>query len=411
MRPATIPQNHWIAALLASLVACLFFSTALTNITAALVSTAALVYWCRYRPWGLLRTPLALWCMTLLAWILLRDVAAGSGWAAAWRQVDDFRPLIFVVLWAPLFAPLMHRQAAAAAFGICMAIFCVVVLAVTVWTGTPAYAQFYHRAPDLSGPLLVTAIMAAAQLALTQNQKRGLWWAGAVFGSAALFFATDRRTGYVGFLLCGIALAFMHSSKLNAMKWRSLILGITLVVSLTVMLLLGASSARLGLIEIANEVAQLSKTDRLQQGGLHTSSGLRLRFWSVTGEVIQEAPWVGVGLSKFPEHYRLQDVRMGGSELVVKNPHNEYLYVLAGLGAVGLAMYLAIQWQVVRQARRFTNRSQRNILWLAMLALMSSIFFNSMLIDMVPGHFYALTLLCLGWFDWSDDWVTPKVPA
>ena len=87
-----------------------------------------------------------------------------------------------------------------------MAIFCAVVLAVTVWSGTLAYKQFYHRAPDLSGPLLVTAIMAAAQLALTQNHKRGLWWAGAVLGSAALFFATDRRTGFVGFLLCGMAL-------------------------------------------------------------------------------------------------------------------------------------------------------------------------------------------------------------
>lgn len=39
---------------------------------------------------------------------------------------------------------------------------------------------------------------------------------------------------------------------------------------------------------------------------------------------------------------------------------------------------------------------------------MSSIFFNSMIIDMMPGHFYARTLLCLGWFDWPDD-ATPEV--
>lgn len=408
---ATNSHSHWVTALLASLVACLFFSTALTNIAAALVSITALVYWWRYRPWGLLRTPLALWCMTLLAWILLRDVAVGSGWAAAWGQVNDFRPLIFVVLWAPLFAHSMHRQVVAATFGVCMAFFCAVVLAVTLWTGAPAYITFYHRAPDLSGPLLVIAIVAAAQMALTQKQKRLLWWAGAVLGSAALFLATNRRTGYVVFFLCGIALAFLYSQKLNVMKWRSLILGITLVASLTVMLLLSSSTARLGLIKVADEIAQFSKTNSMQQGELHTSSGLRLRLWSITREVIKEAPWVGSGLSQFPNRYRLHDTRMGGSELVVKNPHNEYLYILAGLGAVGLGLYLAIQWQVVRQARRFTNRAQRNILWLAMLAFMSSIFFNSMIIDMVPGHFFALTVLCLGWFDWPADCVTPKVPA
>lgn len=37
-----------------------------------------------------------------------------------------------------------------------------------------------------------------------------------------------------------------------------------------------------------------------------------------------------------------------------------------------------------------------------------NIIFNSMIIDMVPGHFYALTPLCLGWFDWPDD-STPEV--
>ena len=294
------PQNHWIAAWLSILVASLFFSTALTNIAAMMVSISALVHWCRYRPWGLLRTPLALWCITLLVWVLLRDVAAGSGWAAAWRQVDDFRPLIFLVLWAPLFAPLIHRQVVAATFGVCMAFFCVVVLAVTVWTGAPAYIHFYHRAPDLSGPLLVTAIVAAAQMASTQKQQRLLWWAGVVLGSAALFLATGRRTGQVGFLLCGMALAFMYFRTLNSAKWGALLLGIALITSLTAALLFGSSTARLGLIKVANETTQFSKTDSMKQGELHTSSGLRLRFLSVTGEVIKEAPWVGSGLSQFP---------------------------------------------------------------------------------------------------------------
>ena len=51
-------------------------------------------------------------------------------------------------------------------------------------------------------------------------------------------------------------------------------------------------------------------------------------------------------------------------------------------------------------ANRCANATQRKILWLAMLTFMVSILYNSMLIDMVPGHFYALVLLNLVWFPW-----------
>jgi len=403
MITAIVSKNYWVATFLTILVASLFFSTALTNIAAALVSIAALHYWFCYRPWHLLRTPLAFWCMVFLTWILVRDLSAGSGWVAAWGQVNDFRPLIFVVLWAPLFTPLMHRKVAAATFGICMAVYCVVVLVATLWNGTPAYTQFYGRAADLSGPLMVTAIMAAAELALAQNQKRWLWWAVVCLGVAALFMATNRRTGYVVFGLCTIALAFMHSPIFEREKWRSSVFRITLAAVVSAILVFGSGAAKLGLGKVANEINQFSHTESLHQGGIQTSTGLRLRFWSVTEEIIKEAPWIGSGLSHFPERYHWHDARMGGSEQVVSNPHNEYLYVLAGLGVVGLVMYLALQWQVLRQTRGFSCQAQRNILGIAMLAFMSSIFFNSMIIDMVPGHFYALTLLCLGWFDWSEN--------
>ena len=91
---------------------------------------------------------------------------------------------------------------------------------------------------------------------------------------------------------------------------------------------------------------------------------------------------------------------MGGSADVTGNPHNEYLYVTAGLGIVGLVLYLALQARVILDGRLLPNDTQRKILWMAMLIFLVSILFNSMLIDMVPGHFYALVLLSLVWFPW-----------
>jgi len=403
-------KNFWVCAFLASLVASLFVSTALTNISAALVSIAALVYWFYYRPWYLLRTPFAFWCMVFLTWIFVRDILAGNSWVAAWGQVSDFRPLIFVILWAPLFASLIHRKVAAVMFGICMAVYCAIVLVATLWTGTPAYTQFYSRAADLSGPLLVIAIIVAAELALTLNKQRWLWIALACLGAIALFAATNRRTGYIIFVICIMALALMHSSILKKEKWRSSLFNITLAAAMSSILLLGSGSAQLGLEKLKNEINEFSETDLRQQGEINTSTGLRLRFWSVTKELIKDEPWIGTGLSYFPQKYQQQDLQMGGPGHFVSNPHNEYLYVLAGLGALGLSMYLIIQWQVLNKVRKFTNQTQRTIINLAMLAFMSSIFFNSMIIDMIPGHFYALTILCLGWYEWSDSAKSEVIP-
>jgi len=389
--------NPWVAGLLAALVASLFISTALNNILAALLCGAAGLYWYRYRPFGLLRRPLAWLCMAFMGWLFIRDLTAGSSLAATMREVGDFRPLIFLVFWAPLFAAPGHRRAAGLTFFACLMVFCVAALLSISIRHEYLTDLTYTRGHDLSGPMMAVAIAAALQLALAGGRLKRLWIGFAVLATATLFFATERRTGYVGFGAVMVALVVLNRSRL---KPRMVIAAALLAIALPAALLAVAPKARERMLEVVSDSSVFFHTDTRKQRNIISSSGLRLRFWTVTAEVIKESPLVGSGVARFAQRYNVYDSMMGGSADVTGNPHNEYLYVTAGLGIVGLVLYLALQARVILDGRLLPNDTQRKILWMAMLIFLVSILFNSMLIDMVPGHFYALVLLSLVWFPW-----------
>lgn len=44
---------------------------------------------------------------------------------------------------------------------------------------------------------------------------------------------------------------------------------------------------------------------------------------------------------------------------------------------------------------------QRLVLTYYLIAALSTALVNSLVIDMIPGHFHALALLVLGWFAWD----------
>jgi O-antigen ligase len=389
--------NRWVAGLIGALVASLFLSTALNNLLAAFVCAAAGVYWYRYRPFGLLMRPLAWLCMAFMAWIIVRDLTAGSTLAATMREVNDFRPIIFLVFWAPLFAAPGHRRAAGLTFFACMTLFCVAALLSVAITHKHITDIGFNRGHDLSGPMMAVAIAAAIQLALAGGRLRRLWAGFAVLATATLFFATERRTGYVGFGAVMVALVVLNRSRL---KPRAVLAAAVLAIALPAALLAISPNARERMALVFSESSQFAQTDVHKQRNIATSSGLRLRFWTVTAEVIKESPLLGSGLARFATRYNVHDALLGGSAEATGNPHNEYLYVTAGLGIVGLVLYLALQARVFLDGRRLPNETQRRILWLAMVTFMVSVLFNSMLIDMVPGHFYALVLLNLVWFPW-----------
>jgi O-antigen ligase len=126
---------------------------------------------------------------------------------------------------------------------------------------------------------------------------------------------------------------------------------------------------------------------------------IRLQFASTMIELVTKSNWwIGVGSLGFTEAFHAAAARMGvtpesGAAYNWGNPHNEYLFMLATKGVVGLVLYLAIFAQACRVAWGKLDEVQRIGLVMFVFLFMMSITSNSMMIDMEEGHFTMLILL------------------
>jgi len=75
----------------------------------------------------------------------------------------------------------------------------------------------------------------------------------------------------------------------------------------------------------------------------------RVWLWQKSWEMIKENPLLGVGLGQwrihFPFHGKIQEFRAsddGIKEIIYQRPHNDYIWVLAESGILGLLFFLAI---------------------------------------------------------------------
>ncbi|MGD9947743.1 MAG: O-antigen ligase family protein [Desulfobulbus sp.] len=74
------------------------------------------------------------------------------------------------------------------------------------------------------------------------------------------------------------------------------------------------------------------------------STGLRLNFWKVSFELIKENPLLGVGTGDFVGEYKKINQIMSPGVSITDNPHNQYIFIAAQLGVLGLCCFLSIFW-------------------------------------------------------------------
>jgi O-antigen ligase len=143
------------------------------------------------------------------------------------------------------------------------------------------------------------------------------------------------------------------------------------------------------------EINQYLVQDSIERANNATSVGIRMQFYVSSWAVVVQNFWMGVGSIDFPILFQKMNAGMGGvtNLSVFTNPHNEYIYILATKGLVGLVLYLAIFIQACRMALRKEDEVQRVGLLVFVFLFMLSITTNSMMIDMEEGHFTMLVLL------------------
>jgi O-antigen ligase len=210
------------------------------------------------------------------------------------------------------------------------------------------------------------------------------------------------RSSSAGARLIALAAALLSTLLVIMTESRGAMLGLTAAVLVTpfaagrgrrAAALAVALAAALSVAVWVTTAAPAQTRERLTQP---TSSGSgRVDLWTVGLRMVKDEPITGVGAGNFPVssvHYLLQPGAIARDEFIVDHPkvtHNIYLQVLAELGVIGLALFLALIGTclacVLRAARTFRRQGAATMellsrgLFIALVALLVADFFSSAL--------------------------------
>jgi O-antigen ligase len=144
-------------------------------------------------------------------------------------------------------------------------------------------------------------------------------------------FVTPGRSGYLALLVFSASIPLILPTLPRAWK-----LGVAIMVVLCVGIVIAASGkARDRIFRAMTEMTTVEKSPLL------TAMGARVVFWRNTIAIISENPVLGAGTGSFEKVYANQVKNLPGWQSVLtKDPHNQFLKILAEQGLVGLTALL-----------------------------------------------------------------------
>jgi O-antigen ligase len=342
--------------------------------------------------------------LALCMWDVCTNVLAGFGLGAALKELlHDLRTLGFVLLlWAVFVNPRVARVAFWTFAGSVLVLGSLNLL--FTLTGYVAQGEYFttghlrmSHMSHMYGQALVGLVFVLAQMWLVRPQLAWRVAVPLVLLVASLFLASERRTGWLlmaaGFGVWGL----LNAKRLFVGKYKWLLL---LAVAGVIGVVATSDVVHRRMVLAAVEFGQyLSMTPQERSAAVLGAVSLRMQYAATAWEAIQQSNWwVGVGSIAFPQVYQaaattLEVTPQSWAGYNWGNPHNEYLYMLATKGVVGLALYLAIFAQACRMAWGMKDEVQRIGLVMFVFLFMLSITTNSMMVDMEEGHFTLLILL------------------
>jgi O-antigen ligase len=384
-----------VACTLGVLIACALLTTvAGTNFAVLLMLGTVPFVWLNHRPAQPNQQQLTflILIVAFCLWDILTNVLAGHSFKAALiEDVHHVRTFGFIlVLWI-LFAHEVVARTTLWALLATSVFLAGLNLALTVIGRLPSGEYFMPSISHLYGQILVGCFFVFAQMLLNKPQLSWRLLVPMLILLTSLIFASHRRTGYV--LLAGglFVWTLLNKDKLFG-KYRRWFFG---AVALALVVALSSPVLQERMLLVVSEIQQFQAQTPQERTAMPTSVGIRLQYYLTVWDLISQSnPLVGVGSISFPELFWEVNEKVGGTEKTMySNPHNEYLYILATKGVIGLALYLGIFVQACRVAWRKTDDVQRMSLLVFVFLFLLSITSNSMMIDMEEGHFMMLILL------------------
>lgn len=186
--------------------------------------------------------------------------------------------------------------------------------------------------------LMAFGVLLFGVLAWKSSRTWARWaWCGAsCLAVGNVLLMVQGRTGYAA--LAGLAVLAFYMF----LGWRGIVAAI-LVLSLSFSAAYQVSSSFHTRVTLAvSAVTQWNPQVAVKDDPI----GWRLEYFYHTAEIIQDHPLMGVGTGGFVQAYRAR-VEQAGLD-VPPHPHNQYLFIMAQVGIVGLCLLL---WLFVQQWR------------------------------------------------------------
>lgn len=210
-------------------------------------------------------------------------------------------------------------------------------------------------------------------------------------GALNVFIALPGRTGQV----CLLAALALHVMWALPLRWRGL--GVVSPVIALIALMFMSTQFHKGVMEIRDGIThfqpQQASLSSVDDKGISTRE--RLTFWYRSLQAIQERPILGYGTGAWQQqYYRLEGGKPSASSLMVRNPHQEYLFWGVQLGMVGMGLLIAWFASMAWQSQKYDKKYGRPLA--AMLAVCSTAcLFNSALYDGLVGDYFCAMLAIL----------------
>lgn len=353
------------------------FPVGLGNVTMALLLLAFLVSEKPAALWSLIRTDrvvqAALWLFIALA---VGVSYSSSSWQTSLEVLNKYRNLLLLPVLLLLFQQNNWRDHAYYGYLLAVAIAIAASWGMRLgWlpVGTPGQEWTPFKGRIDHGFFVAFACYLMLHEIIRQRpwQQTLGWSAALIIALHNLLFMCEGRTGVM--MMVGLILlaAFQHR-RIWLRYWIPVVIVGTLILT-TIVVNSTAFSGR------EKEIAQVQTDPEA------ASTGQRVTYWKNSLVMIADHPAFGTGTGSF--HIEYEKHKDAQAKRETDNPHNEYLFIAAQLGMVGLVLLLWFYWQIWHAAKSLSFRAsvlaQGTVVAFAIACL-----FNSSLRD--SGNFLVI---------------------
>jgi O-antigen ligase len=339
----------------------------------------------RERCHRIITNPVALSALLLFGWLL-----AGSFWGLGslderMLAVKKYADLLLIPLLISMAIDARERNRALLALAASL----VVTLVLSLVLGSGMLTTGWILGCDPTNPcvfkrhtthnvLMAFGVLLFGVLAWRSQDQWVRWgWGLASTLGASNVLMVHGRTGYV--VLAGLAILVFYM----ILGWRG-IFAAMVVLSVSFSTAYQVSSSFHERVNLA--VSSVTEWNP-EVAVVEDAVGWRLEFFYHTAEVIQDHPLVGVGTGGFVPAYRAR-VEQAGFD-VPPHPHNQYLFIMAQVGIVGLALLLWLFAQQWRAAARIDGATYRVLAKGLVVTIALGSLFNPFLVDHTEKLFYC----------------------